>query len=118
MKKIMKVFGALTILSMLMISCNDKIKSENKIAGKWILKSAMGIISKDGPNTYMVLNDDNTAIEKNTFGEHKRTWSIKGNELCLKALEEDGGIESCGSYKIEDNKLVWTIMEIEMIYEK
>lgn len=77
----------------------------------------MGIESKDD-KTYMILNDDNTAIEKNSFGEFKRTWSIKGNEFCLKATEEDGGIESCGSYKLDGENLIWNVMEIEIIYQK
>jgi hypothetical protein len=117
MKNVMTILGALTIISLLMTSCNSSEKSKNSITGKWIVKSSMGIELKDD-KTYMILNDDNTAIEKNSFGESKRTWSIKGNELCLKATEEDGGIESCGSYKLDGNKLIWNVMEAEIIYQK
>ena len=109
----MIIFGALIIISCFLTNCNNS----DSISGKWIVKSAMGIESKDD-KTYMILTDDNTAIEKNNFGEFKRTWSIKGNELCLKASEEDGGIESCGSFKLDGNKLIWNVMEIEIIYQK
>jgi hypothetical protein len=78
----------------------------------------MGVESQEGEKTYLIINEDNTAIEKNNLGEINRTWSIKGNELCFKATDADGGMESCGSYKLEGNKLIWNVMDIEMIYEK
>ncbi len=118
MKKTIKIFVAILFASFILASCNSSEKAKTSMTGKWILKSAMGIESQDGDNTYMLLNDDNTAIEKNKFGESKRTWSIKGDSLCLKATEEDGGIESCGSYKLDGDKLVWNLMDVEMIYEK
>jgi hypothetical protein len=118
MKKTMTIFGAILFASFILASCNSSEKSKSSMTGKWMLKSAMGIESQDGDNTYILLNDDNTAIEKNKFGEYKRTWSIKGDSLCLKTIEEDGGIESCGTYKLDGDKLVWNLMDVEMIYEK
>jgi len=118
MKKVMTIFGAILFAYFIIASCNNSEKAKSSMTGKWILKSAMGIESKDGDNTYLLLNDDNTAIEKNMFAESKRTWSIKGDSFCLKGIEEDGGIEVCGTYKLDGDKLVWNLMDVEMIYEK
>ena len=114
----MTLFGAILFASFILSSCNSSEKAKSSMTGKWILKSAMGIESQDGDKSYILLNDDNTAIEKSKFGESKRTWSIKGDSLCLKAIEEDGGIESCGTYKLDGDKLVWNLMDVEIIYEK
>ncbi len=115
MKKLIKLFSASLIISIILISCANEKKS---ITGQWILKSASGIELQDADKTYLIINEDNTAIEKSKFGEMNRTWSIKGNELCLKATDSDGGIESCGTYKLDGNKLIWNVMDIEMIYQK
>ena len=75
MKKNITIFGVILFASFILASCNSSEKEKSSMTGKWILKSARGSELQDGDNIYMVLNDDNTAIEKSEFGEFKRTWS-------------------------------------------
>lgn len=98
-----------------LLSCNT---STAPVIGKWNVKSIMGQQANGGTN-YLEINKDQTAIEVNdAVGKVKRTWSIRENEFCLKALVEDGGFEMCGKYKVEGNLLYWNIMDMEFIYEK
>jgi hypothetical protein len=117
MKKITTFLGILFLVSLIMTGCNELGSPEKKLIGKWNLKSAMGIEVPSG-KSYLILNEDKTANEISSIGEFQRTWKINGDELCVKAIEKDGGIESCGYFKIDGNKLTWTVMEMEMIYEK
>lgn len=120
MKKLNSIFGAIFI-ALILTNCNTNTQNENtsndkSLVGKWIVESTNGM--PVDTKSYMLLNEDYTAMEVNSFGENERTWFVKGNDLCLKALEADGGIESCGSFKIKGNKLIWTIFDMEMVYKK
>ena len=96
---------------------SNEPKGGNPLVGKWVLRSAMGVDAVDA-NTYLIINNDHTAVEHGSLGDTKRTWSSTDDELCVKASQEDGGIESCGKYKLKGDKLTWTVLEIEMVYER
>jgi hypothetical protein len=113
MKFLTTIIGILAILNF--ASCTDKATT---LEGKWNLKSAMGIEVQSSKD-FLILKKDHTAIESSKLGgESKRTWSTKGKNLCLKAIEDDGGAETCGAYHIEGNQLIWNCMGAEVIYEK
>lgn len=119
MKKIITICGAMLFASLIFTSCGGAGKSKSTLVGSWELSwdadEANGI--KAG-STILVLNEDKTAREKSSIGETQRTWKTNGSDLCIKASDEDGGIESCGKYELNGDVLTWVIMDMTMEYKR
>ena len=93
-------------LIMLACLCHTACNSdEGKIEGKWVLSKSSDNAVND-PNNYIILNADGSAIENNGSGENRRTWTIQEGELCIRALDSDGGIETCGDYELKGDVLI------------
>lgn len=83
-------------------ACNS---NQGSIEGKWVLSKSSGIAIKD-PNNYLLLNPDGSAIENSGSGESQKTWTVQEGELCIRALDSDGGIQTCGEYELKGDVLV------------
>ena len=92
---------------------------QGQIEGKWVLTQSSGNAIND-PNNYLILKADGSAIENNGSGENARTWNIKDDNLCIKALDSDGGIETCGNYELKDKVLIVEMSDlgVKMEYHK
>ncbi len=104
------------LYSLLWTACSN---DAGKIDGKWVLKKASGNAVND-PNNYLILKSDGSAIENNGAGENAKTWTIHDEELCIKALDSDGGIETCGEYSLKGDvlKMELSALGVELEYQR
>jgi len=117
MKRLLQKSIFLCMLSgLLWSSCSN---AKGKIDGKWVLKKASGTSVND-PNNYLILKSDGSAIENNGAGENAKTWTIHDDELCIKALDSDGGIETCGEYSLNGDvlKMELSALGVELEYQR
>ena len=108
------------LLILFAISCFTACNNEQgNIEGKWVLSNSSGTAVND-PNNYLILKADGSAIENNGSGENPRTWTIQDDNLCIKALDSDGGIETCGDYELKGDVLIVEMNDlgVKMEYHK
>jgi hypothetical protein len=120
MKKVMTIFGAMFIASLILTSCGSENKSEDKTTD---LQDLQGKYFKrlDGDAAIYFISDNElirSYVSEDDVYSIKYKYSLKGNELTLNNKDKSDPEDKDDKYVIYNNQVIMYFFDEEYDYPK